>query len=108
MKQQPSLRLGDKVQHCHIILMPTAHDRAWHFIYKQKLAALPAGWHNPNATVQEQMKDWLGPQFEDVHNVAFYEGFVHVLLHDGTEYHYPNSEVARVKTFITQENSDAA
>jgi len=108
MKQQLSLKLGDKIKHCHIILMPEPHNRAWQFLYEQKVKALPPDHPNPHGTIRERMKGWLGPQFEDVAQVTVAEGCVSVRLHDYTTYTYPLTEVARIKTFITQENSDAA
>lgn len=107
MKQE-SLKLGKSVQHCHIILMPEPHDRAWQFLYNQKAKELPEGTVDRYAVARKQLEGWLGPQFEDVAAVQFAEGCVFVVLHDKTCYTYPLSEVARVKTFFTQENSDAA
>lgn len=92
-----------KTRHCHIILMPEPHERAWQWLYQQKAAALPEDTKDRYKTAREQMQGWLGPQFDNIKNVSFTDGWIHVLLHDSTSYSYPRSEVARVKTFITED-----
>ena len=46
--------------------------------------------------------------YEDIHNVRFRAGCVHIEMHNQDVYSHPLSQVKLVKQYITRENEDAA